>query len=75
MGPPLRALLQSTLPASAAVTFYFGPSLAALKRSMRQRRDEKVHDVNTEYSQHSGPGRGRSHIFQEMIIIQPTGIH
>ena len=42
---------------------------------MRQRRDEKVSDVSSLYSQHSGPGRGSRRFFQEMIIIQPTGIH
>lgn len=54
---------------------YFSPSLAALKTNMRQGRDGKVSDVSSEYSQHCGPGRGRRHFFQEMIIIQPTGIH
>lgn len=54
---------------------YYSPSLAALKRNMRQRRDGKVSDVSSEYPQHCGPARGRRHFFQEMIIIQPTGIH
>lgn len=54
---------------------YGGPSLAAGKRNMRQRRDGKVSDVSSEYSQHSGPGRGSRHFSQEMIIIQPAGIH
>lgn len=37
---------------------YVSSSLEALKRNMRQRRDGKVSDVSSEYSQHSDPGRG-----------------
>jgi hypothetical protein len=54
---------------------YFSPSLATLKRTRELRRGGQVNDVSSEYSQHRGPGRGMRHCFQEMIIIQPTGIH
>lgn len=53
---------------------YFCPSLAALKRNLRQERDGKVSDVTGEPSQHCSPGRDKRPFEQEMIIIQPTGI-
>lgn len=76
MGLALMALLCSKYLASICWNdLYFSPSLATFKRSMRQGRDEKVSDVSSLYSQHSGPGRGGRHFFQEMIIIQAAGIH
>lgn len=74
-GPPPMAPDLEYLASICWGDLYFSPSLAALKRNMRQRRDGKGSDVSSEYSQHSGPGKGRRHCSQEMIIIQPTGIH
>lgn len=52
------------------------PSLAALKRNMRQRRAGKVSDVSSEYSQHSaleeaeGPSLSKGPLFSLQAFIE-----